>query len=77
MAGAATPALAALAKAGVPHEVVKFEHDPRESSFGVEAVDALTRAGPEPASVTLRSKAATFFAAALRSRAPPTVRRTR
>jgi len=40
-------------------------------------VDALTRAGPEPASVTLRSKAATFFAAALRSRAPPTVRRTR
>jgi Cys-tRNA(Pro)/Cys-tRNA(Cys) deacylase len=45
MAGAATPALAALAKAGVPHEVVKFEHDPRESSFGVEAVDALTRAG--------------------------------
>jgi Cys-tRNA(Pro)/Cys-tRNA(Cys) deacylase len=45
MAGAATPALAALAKAGVPHEVVKFEHDPRESAFGVEAVDALTRAG--------------------------------
>ncbi|MCW2664570.1 MAG: prolyl-tRNA synthetase [Mycobacterium sp.] len=45
MAGAATPALAALAKAGVPHEVVTFEHDPRESSFGVEAVDALTRAG--------------------------------
>jgi Cys-tRNA(Pro)/Cys-tRNA(Cys) deacylase len=44
MAGAATPALAALAKAGVPHEVVKFEHDSRESSFGVEAVDALTKA---------------------------------
>jgi Cys-tRNA(Pro)/Cys-tRNA(Cys) deacylase len=42
---AATPALAALTKAGVPHEVVKFDHDPRESSFGVEAVHALTQAG--------------------------------
>jgi Cys-tRNA(Pro)/Cys-tRNA(Cys) deacylase len=42
VAGAATPALAALTKAGVPHEVVKFEHDPREHSFGVEAVNALT-----------------------------------
>lgn len=38
----ATPALAALIAAGVPHEVVKFEHDPRERSFGVEAVHALT-----------------------------------
>jgi Cys-tRNA(Pro)/Cys-tRNA(Cys) deacylase len=45
VAGAATPALAALTKAGVPHEVVKFEHDPREHSFGVEAVNALTGAG--------------------------------
>lgn len=45
MAGAATPALAALTKAGVPHEVVKFDHDPREHSFGVEAVNALTGAG--------------------------------
>ena len=45
MAGAATPALAALIAAGVPHEVVKFGHDPRERSFGVEAVDALTTAG--------------------------------
>ena len=45
MAGAATPAIAALIKAGVPHEVVKFEHDPREHSFGVEAVNALTGAG--------------------------------
>lgn len=45
MAGAATPALAALIAAGVPHELVKFEHDSRERSFGVEAVDALTAAG--------------------------------
>jgi Cys-tRNA(Pro)/Cys-tRNA(Cys) deacylase len=41
----ATPAIAALVKAGVPHEIVKFSHDPRESSFGVEAVHALTEAG--------------------------------
>ena len=45
MAGAATPALAALAAAGVPHEVVKFAHDPRGRSFGVEAVRALTSSG--------------------------------
>ena len=40
----ATPALAALIAAGVPHEVVKFGHDPRQHSFGVEAVHALTKA---------------------------------
>lgn len=45
MARAATPALAALAKAGVPHEVVTFDHDPRERSFGGEAVHALTAHG--------------------------------
>ncbi len=45
MAGAATPALAALIAAGVPHEVVKFDHDSRERSFGVEAVHALTKDG--------------------------------
>jgi Cys-tRNA(Pro)/Cys-tRNA(Cys) deacylase len=45
VAGAATPALAALIAAGVPHEVVKFGHDPRQHSFGVEAVHALTKAG--------------------------------
>lgn len=45
MARAATPGIAALVEAGVPHEVVKFEHDPRESSFGVEAVRALGGAG--------------------------------
>jgi Cys-tRNA(Pro)/Cys-tRNA(Cys) deacylase len=45
IAGAATPALAALIDAGVPHEVVKFDHDPRERSFGGAAVRALTTAG--------------------------------
>jgi Cys-tRNA(Pro)/Cys-tRNA(Cys) deacylase len=40
--GGATRALAALIDAGVPHEVVKFAHDPRERSFGGEAVRALT-----------------------------------
>jgi Cys-tRNA(Pro)/Cys-tRNA(Cys) deacylase len=44
-AGAATPALAALIAAGVPHELVKFDHDSRERSFGVEAVHALTTDG--------------------------------
>ena len=44
-AGAATPALAALIAAGVPHELVKFDHDSRERSFGLEAVHALTTDG--------------------------------
>ena len=35
MTAAATPALAALIAAGVPHEVVKFDHNSRERSFGV------------------------------------------
>lgn len=48
---AATPALAALTKVGVPHEVVKFDHDPREHSFGVEAVNALGAAGIAPGQV--------------------------
>ncbi|OBF60814.1 aminoacyl-tRNA deacylase [Mycobacterium sp. 852002-50816_SCH5313054-b] len=45
MPHAATPGIAALVKAGVPHEVVKFSHDPRESWFGLEAVRALTDEG--------------------------------
>jgi Cys-tRNA(Pro)/Cys-tRNA(Cys) deacylase len=45
VAAAATPALAVLIAAGVPHEVVKFDHDPRQRSFGDEAVRALTQAG--------------------------------
>ncbi|OBF51437.1 aminoacyl-tRNA deacylase [Mycobacterium sp. 852002-53434_SCH5985345] len=48
MARAATPALAALTKAGVPHEVITFDHDRRERSFGVEAVHALTERGIAP-----------------------------
>lgn len=51
MARAATPAIAALVKAGVPHEVVTFDHDPRERSFGAAAVHALTRAGIAPEQV--------------------------
>jgi len=45
LAAAATPALAALVDAGVPHEVVKFAHDRRERSFGDEAVRQLTTTG--------------------------------
>ncbi|QNI05984.1 aminoacyl-tRNA deacylase [Mycobacterium kubicae] len=45
MVAAATPAIAALVKVGVPHEVLKFGHDPREESFGAEAVSALTQDG--------------------------------
>jgi Cys-tRNA(Pro)/Cys-tRNA(Cys) deacylase len=42
---AATPALAALTAAGVPHEVVTFDHDPRVQYFADEAVAELTRDG--------------------------------
>jgi Cys-tRNA(Pro)/Cys-tRNA(Cys) deacylase len=42
---AATPGLAALIAADVPHELVKFDHDSRERAFGVEAVQELTKAG--------------------------------
>jgi len=38
---AATPALAVLVAAGVPHEVLQYHHDPRNSSFGEEAAFAL------------------------------------
>jgi Cys-tRNA(Pro)/Cys-tRNA(Cys) deacylase len=41
MARAATPAIAALVTAGVPHEVLRYHHDPRNESFGDEAVTAL------------------------------------
>lgn len=44
MARAATPAIAALVAAGVPHEVLSYEHDPRAASFGDEAVAALAAA---------------------------------
>lgn len=46
---AATPAIAALVKAGVPHEILTFDHDRQQQSFGAEAVNALTAAaGIEP-----------------------------
>ncbi|SEH90473.1 Cys-tRNA(Pro)/Cys-tRNA(Cys) deacylase [Mycolicibacterium rutilum] len=49
---AATPAIAALLSAGVPHEVLQYHHDPRAESFGEEAVEALARdTGIEPAQV--------------------------
>ena len=38
VARAATPAIAALLAAEVPHEVLQYHHDPRNESFGVEAV---------------------------------------
>ncbi|OBF88576.1 ybaK/ebsC protein [Mycolicibacterium flavescens] len=43
MARAATPAIAALVAAGVTHEVLRYRHDPRQPSFGEEAVEALAR----------------------------------
>lgn len=52
MAAAATPAIAALVKAGVPHEILTFDHDRQQQSFGAEAVDALTAAaGIEPGQI--------------------------
>jgi Cys-tRNA(Pro)/Cys-tRNA(Cys) deacylase len=41
MARAATPAIAALVSAGVPHDVLRYQHDPRNESFGDEAVTEL------------------------------------
>ena len=41
MARAATPAIAALLAAEVPHEVLQYKHDPRNESFGEEAVEEL------------------------------------
>ncbi len=41
MTRAATPAIAALVAAGVPHEVLTYHHDARAESYGEEAVAAL------------------------------------
>lgn len=41
MARAATPAITALLAAEVPHEVLRYHHDPRNESFGDEAVGEL------------------------------------
>lgn len=46
MARAATPAISALVAAGAAHEVLRYQHDPRSTSFGDEAVAELaTMAG--------------------------------
>ncbi|MBS9533617.1 Cys-tRNA(Pro) deacylase [Mycobacterium sp. M1] len=42
MTRAATRAIAALVAAGVPHEVLRYHHDPRDHAFGAEAVERLT-----------------------------------
>jgi Cys-tRNA(Pro)/Cys-tRNA(Cys) deacylase len=44
VARAATPAIAALVAAGVAHEVLRYQHDPRSESFGEEAVAELSTA---------------------------------
>jgi Cys-tRNA(Pro)/Cys-tRNA(Cys) deacylase len=44
VAGAATPAIAALVAASVPHEVFGYQHDPRNQAFGDEAVAELAAA---------------------------------
>jgi Cys-tRNA(Pro)/Cys-tRNA(Cys) deacylase len=41
VASSATPAIAALVAAGVPHDVLRYHHDPRAESFGAEAADEL------------------------------------
>ena len=41
MARAATPAIAVLLNAEVPHQVLQYQHDPRNGSFGEEAVEEL------------------------------------
>ncbi|MCV7067772.1 Cys-tRNA(Pro) deacylase [Mycolicibacterium houstonense] len=45
MARAATPAIAALVTAGIDHRVVQYHHDPRNDSFGAEAVAELAADG--------------------------------
>ncbi|MBI3224579.1 MAG: aminoacyl-tRNA deacylase [Mycolicibacterium cosmeticum] len=52
MARAATPAIAALIAAGLPHEILRYDHDPRAESFGEEAVTQLAAAhGLEPGQI--------------------------
>jgi Cys-tRNA(Pro)/Cys-tRNA(Cys) deacylase len=41
VARAATPAIAALVAAGVPHQVLQYQHDPRSRAYGDEAVAEL------------------------------------
>lgn len=52
MASAATPAIAALVAAGIPHQVLRYQHDPRAESFGEEAAAELAAtAGVQPGQV--------------------------
>ncbi|HEY7143231.1 MAG TPA: Cys-tRNA(Pro) deacylase [Streptosporangiaceae bacterium] len=41
MAGHGTPAITLLTRQGITHTVHAYEHDPRRSSYGAEASDAL------------------------------------
>lgn len=41
MAGSATPATQAVARAGIEHRVHRYDNDPNSVSYGSEAVDAL------------------------------------
>ena len=43
VARAATPAIAALLAAAVPHQVLQYHHDPRNESFGEEAAQELAQ----------------------------------
>lgn len=40
-ASGGTPATVALAAAGIEHRLVEYAHDPRATSYGLEAADAL------------------------------------
>lgn len=52
MARAATPAIAALIAGGADHEILRYHHDPRATSFGDEAVTELAEAhGLDPAQI--------------------------
>lgn len=52
MARAATPAITALLAAEIPHEVLRYHHDPQNESFGDEAVNELAGvAGVDPGQV--------------------------
>jgi Cys-tRNA(Pro)/Cys-tRNA(Cys) deacylase len=41
MAGARTPAIATLERAGVPYRLLEYELDPRADSYGLEAAEKL------------------------------------
>lgn len=47
-AAGGTPATVALTRAGIAHEVRRYEHDPRAESYGLEAAEAL---GADPGRV--------------------------